>query len=140
MPKPRGAGLAGPAVNNRGSRRDVVNETPANSSDDAPRVNRAWNPPSRSTVGKNVGLYLSWFVYRGEANATITPPQIKVWEDTRVGARSPWAPVFVVPPMPPDGKVTATVTFSEPGTYVLRGLADDGGLTSGVNVTVNVTQ
>lgn len=141
VPKPRGAGLAGPAVNNRGSRRDIPTaDTPANASDDAPRVNRAWSPPSRSTVGKNVGLYLSWFVYRGAGKATFDPPQIKVWEDTRVGARSPWAPIFVVPPMPPDGKVTTTVTFSEPGTYVLRGLADDGGLTGGANVTVTVTQ
>ncbi len=145
IPKPRGAGLAGVAVNNRGSRRDLAEAAAAaaaanTNSDDAPRVNRAWSPPSRSTVGKNVGLFLSWFVYRGTGDVTYNPPQIKVWEDTRVGARSPWAPVFVVPPMPPDGRVTTTVTFSEPGTYVLRGLADDGGLTSGVNATVTVTR
>lgn len=142
VPKPRGAGLAGPAVNNRGSRRadtPAVETPPRNNSDDAPRVNRAWAPPSRSTVGKNVGLHLSWFVYRGPSAATFDPPQIKVWEDTRVGARSPWAPIFVVPPMPADGRVETTVTFSQPGTYVLRGLADDGGLTGGQNVTVTVT-
>jgi hypothetical protein len=48
--------------------------------------------------------------------------------------------VFVVPPMPADGRVATTVTFDTPGTYVLRGLADDGGLTGGENVTVTVTQ
>jgi hypothetical protein len=30
------------------------------------------------------------------------------------------------------------VTFSEPGTYVLRGRADDGGLYDDVEVTVRV--
>jgi len=143
VPKPRGAGLAGPAVNNRGSRREgeaaAPAAAPANNSGDAPRPNRATLPPSRATVGKNVGLFLSWFVYRGTSDVTFNPPQIKVWEDTRVGARSPWAPVFVVPPMPADGRVETTVTFSKPGTYVLRGLADDGGLTGGQNVTVTVT-
>jgi len=100
---------------------------------------RGFNPPSRVTVGRQRGLFLSWFVYRGAGAVTITPPQIKPWEDTRTGARSPWAPGFVTPPMPPDGRVTATVTFSTPGTYILRGLADDGGLTTGQNVTVTVT-
>jgi hypothetical protein len=30
------------------------------------------------------------------------------------------------------------VTFAEPGTYILRGRADDGGLYSDVEVTVHV--
>jgi hypothetical protein len=36
-------------------------------------------PPIRITVGKNVGLHLSWFEYRGPENApvVITPIQIK---------------------------------------------------------------
>ena len=30
--------------------------------------------------------------------------------------------------MPADGKITVKATFAEPGTYVLRALADDGAL------------
>ncbi len=62
-------------------------------------------PPARVTVGKNVGLHVSWFVYRGKGAVTFSPEQIMSWEDTRVGANSPWAPVWVAPPMPADGKV-----------------------------------
>ena len=40
--------------------------------------------------------------------------------------------------MPADGKVVVHATFSEPGTYVLRGLADDGALFGGDEVTVTV--
>jgi hypothetical protein len=40
--------------------------------------------------------------------------------------------------LPPDGKVTTTARFSAPGTYVLRGIADDGYLFNFVDVTVNV--
>lgn len=139
VPKPRGAGLAGSAVSNRGSRRDTAaaSSTPGGG---APIViNREMLPPSRATVGKNVGLHLSWFVYRGAGRVTFDPPQVKVWEDTRVGANSPWAPVWVAPPMPADGRVTVRVTFAEPGVYVLRALADDGAALAGENVTVTVT-
>src|SRR5689334_18652759 len=58
IPKTRGEGRAGAAVANRGTRdQDRLTE----GSESAPRVNRAMLPPSRSTVGKNVGLHLSWF-------------------------------------------------------------------------------
>ena len=52
-------------------------------------------PPARVTVGKNVGLHLSWFVYRGTGTVTFSPEQIMAWEDTRAGANSPWAPVWI---------------------------------------------
>ena len=136
IPKKRAAGLAGAAVANRGTRSDEAVPT---SSDAAPRVNRAMQPPARATVGKNVGLHLSWFVYRG-GSATFDPIQIKAWEDTRTGANSPWAPIWAPPDMPADGKITAKVTFSEPGTYVVRGLADDGALTGSDDVTVTVSK
>jgi|KBSMisStandDraft_5_1062788.scaffolds.fasta_scaffold48890_3 hypothetical protein len=99
-------------------------------------------PPIRITVGKNVGLHLSWFEYRGPENAPVvfTPIQIKAWEDTRAGANSPWAPIWQPPSLPADGRITAQATFSEPGTYVLRALADDGALTGGQDVTVTVTK
>jgi hypothetical protein len=97
-------------------------------------------PPSRITVGKNLGLHLAWFVYRGAGKVTFDPVQIKTWEDTRTGANSPWAPIWTPPQVPPDGKYTVTATFAEPGTYVLRARADDGALTSDEEVTVTVAR
>jgi len=105
-----------------------------------PRLNPALLPPTRVTVGKNLGLHLSWFVFRGAGNVHFSPDQIKSWEDTRAGANSPWAPVWFAPPLPADGKIPVDITFDEPGTYVLRALADDGALTTGENVTVTVTR
>ena len=61
------------------------------------------------------------------------------WEDTRAGANSPWAPVWVAPVFPADGKVTVSATFAEPGVYVLRSRADDGALTADGQVTITVT-
>jgi hypothetical protein len=104
------------------------------------RLNPALLPPSRATVGKNLGLHLSWFVYRGQGKVTFSTAQIKSWEDTRAGANSPWSPLWFAPPLPAGGRVVTEVTFDEPGTYVLRALADDGGLTTGGSVTVTVTR
>ncbi len=138
IPAKRGSGLSGAAVSNRGSQAaERANTTGAES---AVRRNRDTAPPVRVTVGKNVGLHLSWFVYRGAGAVTFDPVQIKAWEDTRAGANSPWAPIWDSPPMPADGKITVRATFSEPGTYVLRGLADDGALTGSDDVTVTVTK
>jgi len=97
------------------------------------------NPPSQGSVRKSNGLHLSWFHYRGPAGVRFEPTQIKTWEDLRVGANSPWAPVWFAPPMPADGRVTTTVTFAAPGTYVLRARADDGPATTDEDVTVIVT-
>jgi hypothetical protein len=140
VPKRRGTGLAGAAVSNRGTQRReeaISPEDPA-----APRRNAALRPPTRVTVGKNVGLHLSWLEYRGPSDAPVTfdPIQIKPWEDTRAGANSPWAPIWMPPPMPADGKITVHATFSQPGTYQLRALADDGALTGFDDVTVTVTK
>jgi hypothetical protein len=108
----------------------------------APPRNPAMVPPTRITVGKSLGLHLSWFLYRGPAGATVTfdPPQIKAWEDTRAGANSPWAPLWSAPALPADGKVPVHVTFSDPGTYVLRCRADDGALVADDEVTIVVTR
>ena len=62
-----------------------------------------------------------------------------MWEDTRAGANSPWAPVWSAPDLPPDGRIVVDATFSEPGTYILRALADDGALLGSDEVTVTVT-
>lgn len=92
------------------------------------------------TVSKRISLHFTWFVYRGEDDGVeIEPPQTKPWEDTRAFANSPWAMRWTPPEIPEDGRWTAEVTFSEPGTYVLRGRADDGGLYSDVEVTVHVS-
>ena len=81
---------------------------------------------------------MAWFVYRGAGKATFSPAQIKVWEETRAGANSPWAPLWTPPPVPPEGKYAAQVTFTEPGTYVLRARADDGALVADDELTVVV--
>jgi hypothetical protein len=100
---------------------------------------RALRPPTRITVGKTIGLHLSWFVYRGEGEVIFDPPQVKIWEDTRTSANSPWGALWVPPPVPADGWYEVEVTFSEPGDYVLGARADDGGLFSDQYVTVHVS-
>jgi hypothetical protein len=97
-------------------------------------------PPVRITVGKSLGLHFAWFVYRGAGTVSFEPRQIKTWEDTRDGANSPWAPRWIAPPVPPEGRYVVTATFDQPGTYVLRGRADDGALTTDEDVTVTVSR
>ncbi|GJM14604.1 MAG: hypothetical protein DHS20C12_30070 [Pseudohongiella sp.] len=97
-------------------------------------------PPIKVTVNKVNGLFLSWNVYRGEGNVTFDPPLPKPWEDTRTSANSPWGALWTAPPIPEDGIYETSVTFDEPGTYVLWGRADDGGLYNDDYITVNVTE
>jgi hypothetical protein len=101
---------------------------------------RSLMPPQRITVGKSLGLHLSWFVYRGAGKVIFDPVQVKPWEDTRAGANSPWAPLWIAPPLPPDGKWTTTATFDAPGTYVLRARADDGALFGDDELTVTIVR
>jgi hypothetical protein len=127
IPKPRSVGV------------DSTTATVRRAEGEQRRVtNPALLPPRQSTVGKRVGLHLSWFVYRGAGKTEFDPPQIKVWEDTRTGANSPWAPLWTRPELPADGKWSARVSFADPGTYVLRARADDGALTADEDVTVTV--
>lgn len=105
------------------------------------------NPPSRITVGKRNGLFLSWNVYRGPDSSAgdiqgavdFEPPQVKPWEDTRTSANSPWGALWQPPAVPEDGIYETEVTFDTPGTYILWGRADDGGLYHDQYVTVTVT-
>ncbi|MQA92092.1 MAG: hypothetical protein GEU90_18015 [Gemmatimonas sp.] len=115
---------------------------------DAPPLDlleRALDDVGGSTVNKAVGLHFMWLVYRGSGNVSFDPQQIKPWEDTRTHANSPWAPYWLPPELrnpselPEDGRWVSEATFHEPGTYVLRGRADDGGLYSDVEVTVEVS-
>ncbi|MBL4581899.1 MAG: hypothetical protein JKY29_08785 [Gammaproteobacteria bacterium] len=104
-------------------------------------------PPPKPTVAKNNGLFLSWNVYRAPESVTAAqdvvhfdPPQIKPWEDTRPTANSPWSWLWIPPELPEDGIYEVSVTFDEPGTYLLWGRADDGGLYQDQYLTVNVTR
>ena len=97
-------------------------------------------PPTRVTVGKVNGLFLSWNVYRGAGSVSFDPPQPKPWEDTRTSANSPWGALWTPPAVPEDGNYTVDVTFDQPGTYVLWGRADDGGLYHDGYITVNVSE
>jgi hypothetical protein len=100
-----------------------------------------YRPPSSIVAQSGPGLRFSWIVYRGNAAAVrFTPDQMKTWTDTRAYANSPWSPPWTIPLPPADNKWEAQVTFSEPGTYVLRGVASDGSLFTYENVTVIVSK
>lgn len=87
------------------------------------------------------GLRLSFFVYRGPGTAvTFDPTQTETWENTRDGGNSPWSAGFKTPPVPEGNTWRARATFTEPGTYVIRALAHDGGLWAAQDVTVSVSK
>ena len=94
--------------------------------------------PTHVTTFGARGLRVAWFVYRGGGTVTLEPEQFQVWEDRRVGANSPWGPGWGAPPLPPDDKWVVQATFNEPGTYVVRCLAHDGGLMASEDITVVV--
>ncbi|MGC4084355.1 MAG: hypothetical protein QM736_20145 [Vicinamibacterales bacterium] len=107
LPQPKRAAPAAPPAN------------PAANAGAGALRNAALAPPTRVTVGKNVGLHISWFTYRGPADAPVRLHdliQIKPWEDTRAGANSPWYGIRAPPETPADGKYPVKVTFSQPGT------------------------
>ncbi|MDA1245355.1 MAG: hypothetical protein O3B02_10200 [Proteobacteria bacterium] len=108
------------------------------SEDEAMR--RMMRPPTRITVGKVNGLFLSWNVYRGEGHVEFDPPLPKPWEDTRTSANSPWGALWLPPELPEDGMIEVTATFDKPGTYVLWARADDGGLYNDDYITIEVTE
>jgi hypothetical protein len=92
------------------------------------------------------GLRVVWYLYRGPNEVAapakveepkFDPPMAKVWEDQRGG--TPFSPNFVVPPVPPGNRWVHNVTFSKPGTYVLRAQAHDGFLFDNEDITFTVT-
>tara|TARA_B100000945_G_scaffold6183_1_gene5186 strand:- start:828 stop:1760 length:933 start_codon:yes stop_codon:yes gene_type:complete len=101
---------------------------------------RMMRRPSQVTVGKINGLFLSWNVYRGKGKVTFDPPLPKPWEDTRTSANSPWGELWLPPSVPEDGIYDVTVTFESPGSYLLWGRADDGGLYHDAYITVHVEE
>ena len=110
--------------------------------DDTPRqrLEKALRPPIRGTVDRVVGMTFSWFVYRGSGKVSFEPLQVKTWEDTRAFQNSPWAPFWEAPKISEDGMVRTEITFHEAGEFVIRGRADDGGLTGEADVTVHVIE
>jgi len=126
-------------ASSRGGDDDGTEEEAEEVSPEILALRRALREPGRVTVGKTVGLHFTWFVFRGMNTATFEPIQIKPWEDTRAWQNSPWAPGWVAPAAPEDGRWVVDVTFDEPGTYILQGRADDGALYSDEQITINVT-
>ncbi|MBL4572529.1 MAG: hypothetical protein JKY86_05580, partial [Gammaproteobacteria bacterium] len=96
--------------------------------------------PWKPTVQKINGLFLSWNVYRGAGKVTFDPPQPKSWEDTRPGSNSAWGMSWSPPEIAADGMINTTVSFEEPGEYILWGRGDDGGLYHDAFMTVTVTE
>jgi hypothetical protein len=64
------------------------------------------------------GLAVTWLHHRGPGKVTFAP--------------------MVIPVKPEEGKATTTVRFSEPGTHVIRAVADDSTYTTPADVTVVV--
>lgn len=84
------------------------------------------------------GLRVAWIVFRGsESDVAFEPYQFKTYPDYR--SNSPWTPGWEPPPLPPDGRFPVTATFSQPGEYVIRAQAHDGGLKDAADVAVTVT-
>jgi len=94
---------------------------------------------ARPAPDSATGLRVSWFVYRGTARqVTFNPVQITEWEDSRDGANSALAPGWKTPPVPEGNRWVVQVTFTAPGTYVLRCQAHDGALPIVKDLTVVV--
>jgi hypothetical protein len=90
------------------------------------------SPASQAVVKLDPGVRLgvTWVVYRGgPGSAHFEEMRIPV---TKVSDMS------TAPDGPLTGHATTKVSFDKPGTYVLRGYADDGILTSSLDVTVTV--
>ena len=105
-----------------------------------PHSNSAAARAARGTPNTATGLRMTWFLYRGPNNVQFDPPQAEVWEDYRDGGNSPWSPGWVTPKAPPDGKWLVHAKFGEPGTYVLRCQAHDGGLSTIEDITFVVSK
>ncbi len=72
---------------------------------------------TNSNARRRSGLSVSWYEYRGPAKVKLDPAE----------------PVRVA-----DGKAAVNARFAEPGVYVLRGVADDGELSTTAEVKVVV--
>ncbi|HWW84960.1 MAG TPA: hypothetical protein VNZ26_15220 [Vicinamibacterales bacterium] len=104
----------------KGPRRAAVGqETPPTLKPDPNQPEIVLNVPEVSRGrgrGADPGLVVNWTVWRGPANVVFDAPQTQV----------------------KNGKATVTATFTQPGTYLLRGSANDGELHVEKDVTVSV--
>jgi hypothetical protein len=91
------------------------------------------NPISQAVVklDRGVRLGVTWVLYRGGPGTVTFNPM-------RVPVVSVGSPGVAASAGPLSGRATTTVTFSQPGTYELRAYADDGVLTTPVDVVVTV--
>lgn len=90
------------------------------------RPARQSRPPGRRNA---LGLRIAWIQYRGPGEVTFDP-----WTPPMADHTPGWTP----PPVPDAGRTVTTARFSEAGTYVIRGMADDGYLYGAADVTVTV--
>ena len=91
------------------------------------------SPMSQAVVklDRGVRLGVTWVLYRGgPGTVTFNPMRVPV---VNVGS-----PGVAAAAGPLSGKATTTATFSEPGIYELRAYADDGVLTTPLDVVVTV--
>ena len=100
-----------------------------------PRAGPQSRPPGRRSA---MGLRVSWLQYRGAGRVEFDPPQPLSYSDPRSDL-SPWTPGWTPPPVPADNRFETKATFSAPGTYVLRVLANDGWADAVQDVTITVT-
>lgn len=120
---------------------ESLNLTASAADDGTPEVKpapqgRPGSPRSRSNA---LGLRVAWHIYRGDGSkATFDPPQFKIYPDYRLNSNSPWSPGWEPPALPEHRRFPVTATFTEPGNYVIRILAHDGGLTDHRDVRVTV--
>src|SRR5581483_2821717 len=71
-----------------------------------------------ATAARPRGLTVTWFEYGGPAQVVFDPA----------------GPILVA-----NGQISATARFAEPGTYMLRAIANDGALQTTADVIVKVT-
>ncbi len=90
------------------------------------------SPASQAIVklGAGVRLGVTWVVYRGGPGVAAFEPMRVPVVTTTPGAAAVEGSLA--------GRATTKVSFSQPGTYVLRVYADDGILTTPLDVTVKV--
>ncbi len=120
------------------------------------------NPRGGLGGSNDLGLGTGWFVYRGSEEVIHLDPEQEHPEyrqrkrteerlartalrtadrlsvavsDSATSSETKLPPPNVVT----DREIRVTATFDEPGTYRLRAMAHDGGLSDSVDVTVNVT-
>jgi len=101
--------------------------------DSLPDSPKPQSPLTQAVVKLDPGVRLgvTWVLYRGgPGTVTFNPMRVPVVRAEPPGVAQAAGRL--------EGKATTTATFSQPGAYVLRAYADDGVLTTPVDVIVTV--